>query len=235
MYCTHVFTTLFILTFSQRCASTPFLYNPSSLPALISSASAPNPSVNSNIADLRMKKLERLQEEKEGPVEEEDVKVVEDNEAAPTLLQKKIGKILAKLRFIAQFSRFGNNEPSQEEDDFDKEFNDEGTSKNRTIIFTQTANEANETAKLTQTADEVEPTASVESLEELETPTKQDKPDRITINIQTDKIKRESPKGNLSIKPSDIGVFFMEVLGSILGLAYGAVAQAGQNNAPATL
>ncbi|CAH0549233.1 unnamed protein product [Brassicogethes aeneus] len=221
-----------IITLSvlQICLSSPFLYNPSAIPSLISSASAAsssNPQISMNIADLREKKTGKLQEEKEGPIEmpEEHLFEENDNEVAPSLLQKKVNKIIAKLRLISTLSNLGRN---------NEETNFEENDANATKMIMNPKQEISNISRLTLKKDieAVVPTASVESIEDLEeekSRKKEDKPEKITINIQTDKIiKRESPRGNISLSPGDIGVFFMELFASFVGLAYGAAAQAGQ-------
>ncbi|CAG9767641.1 unnamed protein product [Ceutorhynchus assimilis] len=184
------------------------------------SASASSPSTTASyIADLRRKdsKAAQLQEEKSlvglEPLSEEVNKSNEEannNEASPSLLQKKIGKVLAKLRLIAQIKNAYHYKPEEHE----HESNITLTSQENTTEENQTESKAN--------IQQIPSAAYGVPLND------EDQPEKIQIEIN-DKLendfKHESDKIKEPNRLSTIGVFFAEILGSIVGLTYGAFAQ----------
>nr|XP_023014603.1 uncharacterized protein LOC111504317 isoform X1 [Leptinotarsa decemlineata] len=215
----------FILQVLQTVWAKPFLYNaPIALTNLATSASASAsspPGPVTNIADLtrRQDKAEKLQAEKQ-IVENDNFHFDDDidedkNEASPSLFQKKLNKILAKIRFISTISTVvrGNNHSNEGSSD---------TQDNNPEEFEIDTKKTENTTPL---------------ISEQQTFQKVIYPNRnygapLKLNLKiggdpgsTEITEEENVGDNASAgRIGHIGVFFAEILGSIVGLAYGAAA-----------
>ncbi|KAH1011857.1 hypothetical protein HUJ04_001137 [Dendroctonus ponderosae] len=208
---------------------------PRALAGLAGSASASSPSSPAGlvIADLRSRKAEELTKQVESL---EDSGVEEDtaNEASPSLLKKKvsvgggngpktlnrlvqIGKILTKLRLIAQLKNAYHYKP------------EESDPEDTTMSMAVDSSEAQPTDASAHVSENIQqiPAAA---------PPIQDTPIRpLVVDLQVSQI--DDKLLNLKEEPAEkpveearsplrsLGVFFAELLGSIVGLTYGAVAQ----------
>ncbi|KAJ8957919.1 hypothetical protein NQ318_001916 [Aromia moschata] len=216
---------------SNLASATPFLYGaPRALTTLATSASASasNPLAPvSHIADLRtkQKKAEQLQTEKQlgedeevappsPPNEEEEEEDESANEASPSLFQKKVGKILTKLRIISRLTA-----PRAELDD-----NKDGDEEIQKGELGEVDVELVDDAKSKENDTEVLPTFQ----KVIYTDSRQGKPIRYTLDLN-EKLTEEEDGGSEPQKAmgrlEQVGVFFAELVGSIVGLVYGAAAQ----------
>lgn len=148
-----------------------------------------------------------------------------NNEAAPSILQKKIRKILLKLKLISELSNIfhTSDENSMNETDVDLDSSEYTTN--------------NDDSKITT----VVPFKDKEDVEEISKPTFQktiytkstnEAPIKLTLNINE---KNEDEEDNISISETidenqmnrfgPVGVFLAEVFGSLVALAYGATIQ----------
>ncbi|KAJ8981928.1 hypothetical protein NQ317_002098, partial [Molorchus minor] len=198
----------------------PFLYGaPRALTSLASSASAsasaPREPI-SHIIDLRMKqqKAEKLQAEKQlaeddGGLLEEEEDDEATNEASPSLFQKKVGKILTKLRIITALTNVGNSGNT----DRQKEVEDLDASR-----ALEDNREENNTDKDIPTFQKV-----IYPRPGLAKPIRfqLDVNERLTDAADDQAGNEDETAGRLG----QIGMFFAELIGSIVGLVYGAAAQ----------
>lgn len=134
-----------------------------------------------------------------GNMEEE----MNKNEALPSFIHKKIGKILHKLQLISVFRKtvLNSNDGVENENKEDEE------------------RSGNEKENINQEDNQNEK----EDKAENKTETNLILPERLQLlenSIEEEETEEKPPK----INPSSIGVFFMELLGTIVGLAYGAAA-----------
>ncbi|XP_076257110.1 uncharacterized protein LOC143194302 [Rhynchophorus ferrugineus] len=238
-------------------ASTPWLHknrNSSSLFSFASSASTVSSTTESHIADLRKKaeKSAQLQQDKE-IVQQEDLADDEDdessgddvnievNEASPSFIRKKVSKILAKLRLIAQIKNAYHAS--------------KGLSKhhrNLTFSITPSKNSTDHQIKSAEDTEEFE----VESIapqsqniqqiyrysgpsERLILPNERiDEPTKVAVEVNeiNDKVENiDKPDTNKAQEPEPsrfgpLGVFFAELFGTLVGLTYGAVTQLTSGN-----
>lgn len=195
----------------------PFLVNPQIITDFISSASAASAQSepSENISDYtKQTKPKKLVEAKSTEQDLLEALMEEEppgdsngqNDVLPTLVQKKIGKVLRKIQLITRLSNNGadnqGNEGGGDLDDFADEFDDS------TEVTTEAA------------AEEVEVDKEVEEVvTEVQQP-----PVATTV--------KPGISGNFMETANNIGVFFMELIGSIVGLAYGAVAQISASPRP---
>jgi len=222
-------------------SSTSWLYNaPRALFGLASSASASAsaPSTQlSFIADLRKKqeKSAQLQQDKDIvgleplPDEEEEEQSSGgggdgNNEASPSLLEKKISKILAKLRLIAQIKNAFHYRPEADEDS-DLNFN-----------ITSDNSNSSEPHQKEDLAASIDPRiadggkAQSENIQLIPPATSQRAKDTepTKVDLEANRVYRATEPNRLGA----LGVFFAELVGSVVGLTYGAFAQilsAGQS------
>lgn len=190
----------------------PFFYDSgSSLTSFVTSASSASSGfpISGNIADLRTKKFQQLNEKQ--PAADDEVPNFEQdtNEVAPSLLQKKINKVLGKLRFIYELSSgsnnnndANNNNNSNNDDDFDMELEDfdkefENDNKNRTDL------NANDFFP------EINRTEAIKGY----------------VYGAPEKIQESVQEKRFNFDPASIGVYFLELIGSLVGLTFGAAAQ----------
>jgi hypothetical protein len=188
--------------FVQQTLSSPFLYSaPQALTSLISSASAGSGPVL-NVADLRGDKPLKLQDSlDDDDFFKDSIDAVQNgeemkDEMPPSLLQRKINKIVQKIRFVMMLTNTpspSDDEFQKEQDEFDKEFEQDFGKQ-----------------------DLVEGSGYF-----------YDKPVQKSA-------KQEASAGRGTFNPSDIGVFFMELVGTLVGLAYGAAAQLNYNGGTTT-
>lgn len=190
----------------------------SPFPSLFASASQPQR--DSNIIDLRIRpKQSRIRQNlKENDEDNDFIKASEEseesinkNEALPSLVQKKIGKILNKLQLISTLRGSPNhrgvtNNNDNDGDDFEFSVDDD----NEDDVFKATT---------------FQPNFEQENL--LEGDNKENAKQKST-NRAT--FLRAEPSNNFNVSPGNIVVFFMELVGTIAGLAYGAAAQLTDGN-----
>lgn len=122
----------------------------------------------------------------------------------PSIIQKKISKILRKIQLITQFSGSGSSSNGSgttttdgEISDFDDFFKDEDEEKGEGESITEAVNDKKE---------EVE---------------------EITVGASSMLLSNTEEPSKYSVSPSSVAVFFMELIGTVMGLFYGAVAQIG--------
>ncbi|XP_023311284.1 uncharacterized protein LOC108909225 [Anoplophora glabripennis] len=223
--------------------------------ATSASASAP-PRPVSHIADLRKKqqKVEQLSQSEKLLAGDDDTDgnlSVEgaddgDNEAAPTLLQKKIGKILRKIRFFSTLANASGGNGGHGDGNVDET----GSSLSNTTIQTTTEGNTNLNDTLDGTPDISE--NDVRTSEEITTErtrtfqkviyphSKHDAPFKVSFDVNEKIVNRPDTEDvaehsqNIQMvedmsRLGQIGVFFAEIVGSIVGLIYGAAAHITSN------
>ncbi|XP_030747660.1 uncharacterized protein LOC115876099 [Sitophilus oryzae] len=252
-------TLIYILSFS---VGTPWLYKaPGAILGLASSASSSASAAAtplSHIIDLRRKeeKSAQLQEDKQlsgsGEIDDnkEEVEASGDgidkdeneeaNEASPSFITKKVNKILAKLRLIAQIKNVYHYNKDIRENNFKPNltFNItpvQSTTENdlKKEVLNTTDLKIEPVKEKSQKIQQVTPyfykppkTSIVFPKENLYEPTKID----IDVNAVNDKLQ-ETKELNEKIQEPEpgrfgpVGVFFAELLGTVVGLTYGAIAQ----------
>ncbi|XP_044746285.1 uncharacterized protein LOC123307877 isoform X2 [Coccinella septempunctata] len=238
---------LFILQFLviNQYEAKPFLYNVASVLTSASSASSV-PQNSENIADLR--KSDRQVIRPETPLVEENVNGFTFNEDpqtnngfVPSLIQKKVSKILRKFLYINMFANSGSKPTTTTDEDFDREkeefdrefeqdYGKNNTSVNITGIHSviDVVLPSNITEEISVHPNEIilfDENGIIEKRKEIQ-----------KITDTKKKNDRLQDVGILRFSPGDIGVFFTELFGSLVGLAYGAAAQfnrptGGQNRA----
>ena len=176
--------------------ATPLLQN--TIQSLSSSIPWAPSSYGSNIADLhKSKRFTHKAKYQEEDIKKEQPLEVDNNEALPGLLQKKISKVLRKLQLISQLARSIVPKPTEKYDpDFDVDFdeNDNVDNTTRTDDFdTKTPPNDNE---------------DVETVDE----------------------EQSSPTGTFQLSPRAIGVYFTDIVGSLIGLIYGIAGQLSNSN-----
>lgn len=190
--------------------SFPFLYSPSAITTFISSASSASatPDTNSNIQDFTKqahhepKKLQTDQDLDQSSSPSSG----DGNEVVPSIIQKKITKILRKIQFITQFSSGGENGGSNsnngggEPSDFDDFFKDDDDEEETEAQTTEASEENND---------------------------KKGEVEEITVSASSTTTTTTEKPSKYSVSPSSIAVFFMELVGTVMGLFYGAAAQIG--------
>ncbi|XP_028130810.2 uncharacterized protein LOC114326596 [Diabrotica virgifera virgifera] len=223
----------------------PSLYNlPRAIFSLAGSASASSSSVDTsesakftNIVDYHKKEEKRQQLQTEKRIGEDDdisddPAEKEENEASPSFLQKKVNKILAKIQLFSTFSDSSATQDLEVEEET-KSNSTEETPKSDVII---------------DFGDFPSPTPKVAGSQKVVVPAEYGAPLRLTwdnndaenitdiehiINPNCTHIESTNKLGQ-------IGVYFAELFGSIVGLAYGAMAHinnalTGQNKPETTI
>lgn len=148
------------------------------------------------------------------------------NEVTPNIIQKKIGKILTKLKLISDISNifFPNNEIVN---------NETNMVFNNTSEFTNN-NENMELTTITSSKDEedVEEISQQTFQKNIYPKSAEEPPIRFTLDIKGADEDRENYPAQDDTSPEDqknlfgqVGIFLAEVLGSIVALAYGAAIQ----------
>lgn len=148
------------------------------------------------------------------------------NEVTPNIIQKKIGKILAKLKLISEISNIflPNN----------------GTANNETHIISNNTNEftTNDgvleitTKTSTKDEDDVEEIAGQIFQKKIYPKSADEPPIRFTLDIKGSDEDEQNYPALDDASPDEqknpfgqVGIFIAEVLGSIVALAYGAAIQ----------
>lgn len=161
-------------------------------------------------------------EENEEFLPQEDMNT---NEASPNFLQKKVEKILSKLQFISNVFNTNNNNN-----------NNEITEMPNTEVITSDIMEITEETVTTISDENKEDVEEIseETLQKAIYPKSSNEPPiRFTLdikdvteenNITTNEINNEKQTNRFG----QVGVFFAEILGSIVALAYGAALQLNQ-------
>ncbi|XP_066259993.1 uncharacterized protein [Euwallacea similis] len=201
------------------------------------SASAPTTTA-SYITDFRRKtaKVTQLQEEKDDigsfPEEnDEEPNGENDNEASPNLLHKKIGKILTKLRLIAQIKNAYHNIPVKNDGFMEENTNTTSTKNDTKPVPTSSVN-----ITILEHIQQIPATPKKSLKIGTEPPVEMDLEieqinDKLVTNKKNEKLKEQEPS-----RLESLGIFFVELLGSIVGLTYGAVAQiAAGGQSPVTI
>ncbi|XP_050299456.1 uncharacterized protein LOC126738258 [Anthonomus grandis grandis] len=264
-----IYTTLIWIALISCCLSvialpTSWIYTaPRALFGLAGSASASASAATpkSVIADLRRKdvKAAELQEFNDGMGtsynEPDEDKESENNEVYPSLFQKKINKILGKLRLIAQIKQAYRYQPEDHNSDTNitlssQEDNVDAPKSNSTVTIQKdkeniktniapkkadyrSQNIQHVPASAPLNDDQVMQSSNVLELQESpnDEPLKVDlDADKLNDNVEV-LITPQTPflrKEKLRNEPSrlgTLGVFFVELVGSLVGLTYGAVAQ----------
>ncbi|XP_072383735.1 uncharacterized protein [Diabrotica undecimpunctata] len=223
----------------------PSLYNlPRAIFSLAGSASASSSSVDNsqsakftNIVDYHKKEQKRQQLQTEKRIGEDDEisddpVEKEENEASPSFLQKKVNKILAKIQLFSSFSDSSATQDSEVEEET-KNNSTEKTPKSDVII---------------DFGNFPSPTPKTAGSQKVVVPAEYGAPLRLTLDINdvenvTDIEHINSPNCThieSTNKLGQIGVYFAELFGSIVGLAYGAMAHInnalqGQNKPETTI
>ncbi|XP_066144213.1 uncharacterized protein [Euwallacea fornicatus] len=236
-----IITFTFVLHVSSTVAA-PWVYNaPRALFDLASSASASASApitAASYITDFRRQsaKVTQLQEEKDGidpfPEEnDEELNGENANEASPNLFHKKIGKILTKLRLIAQIKNAYHNR-SEKNDESMKDTNSTNIKNDTKPVPTSSVNiTILEHIQQIPTTPKKSPKAEAETPIEVNLEIDQINKDKLVTNKKNEKLKEQEPS-----RLGSLGIFFVELLGSIVGLTYGAVAQiAAGGQSPVTV
>lgn len=221
--------------FLFQVSSIPLLQNaPAALINLAASASSSASSSQAqpytNIADLRRKheKIQQIQGKDELENEEDGLTLDDEmntNEANPSFLQKKINKILAKLRLLSEISQVfqTNNENSDIEPP--EEFDSDG----EMTTIKETTNQIDENVNSTSVRD-VEEVKEQSFQKAIYLKSGVEPPIRFTLDLKDTSIEDNSAtteptsdkqKGRFG----QVGIFFAEILGSIVALAYGAAMQ----------
>lgn len=162
---------------------------------------------NSNIEDLRASKASKARQlSKYQNADEDDDSASEvdpnvTNEAVPNLFQKKIDKIMRKLQFVVQLvSRFYPTPASDAGEDKETDFDSDFDNDE------ETSGDWNSTVS--------------EQFGSRYTNQK----------IQKENVEKEPTEGNKMQKSREnLGIHFMEILGSLFGLIYGATIQLANN------
>ncbi|XP_045474443.1 uncharacterized protein LOC123680542 [Harmonia axyridis] len=230
----------------QKNEASPFLYNVASVLTSASGASSV-PQNSENIADLRKSDRQVAQPDTDPVSENENGFVFNEdpqtnNGFVPNLIQKKVSKLLRKFLYINMFANSGNKPTSTTDDDFDREkeefdkefeqdFGMNNTSVNITGIHSVIdvvlpGNSTNENIVLPNEIILFDENGKIEN-------TKETKKTKVPM---MDKRKDKIQDGTSRFSPGDVGVFFVELFGSLVGLLYGAAAQlnrpSGSNNPP---
>ncbi|GJQ85937.1 hypothetical protein Trydic_g21785 [Trypoxylus dichotomus] len=211
---------VFFIVLLVQIQAIPFLKNPiRTISSSILSASIAQD--NSNISDLRRRKSEKIQDlTKDGDgddfnAEDEaflNEKTPEDaNEAIPNIFQKKIEKIMRKLHFVAQLiSRFNsggaNDKPDDTNSDTDLDFDSDED-------FEDDSDKGNSTET---------PISPARYFYEKSSKNKEEIDEKFASK-QGD--TEDDKRRNGATSPNGLGVHFMEILGSLFGLIYGAAIQ----------
>ncbi|XP_019768109.2 uncharacterized protein LOC109543037 [Dendroctonus ponderosae] len=186
---------------------------PRALAGLAGSASASSPSSPAGlvIADLRSRKAEELTKQVESL---EDSGVEEDtaNEASPSLLKKKIGKILTKLRLIAQLKNAYHYKP------------EESDPEDTTMSMAVDSSEAQPTDASAHVSENIQQIpAAAPPIRPLVVDLQVSQIDDKLLDLKEEPAEKPAEEARSPLR--SLGVFFAELLGSIVGLTYGAVAQ----------
>lgn len=218
--------------------ASPFLYNaaPLFLQSIFRSSSGIPDNGTKNVEDLRNSdepsKLENLKADRR-QFANQQAEDSNSNEAAPNFFQKKIEKILYKLRLVSQLSgpfQFGGSKPEQhdnkEPDDFDFDFDSD--EKNDTSTTASHVHINHTTVKPVSTSTEID----------------KNRPQRFSLNLAKENLKNSEAElvendlnsganneGSVNkVNPGSIGVFLIEMLGTVLTLIYGAAVQNNNEN-----
>lgn len=196
------------------------------------SSSVPQNSIN--IADLRKseKQIQRqetaLEENENGFTFNEDPQT--NNGFVPSLIQKKVSKILRKFQYLNMFANSGNKPTTNTDDDFDREqeefdreFENDYGKNNSSVNITG----------IHSVIDEILPQITTEEVVILPNEIILFDENGVIDNKGVNKVvvpvmemRNDRIQNGISrFSPGDIIVFFTELFGSLVGLAYGAAAQ----------
>lgn len=195
-----------------RTESIPFLYNPSVITDFFSfatSASVTPSDTNSNIQDFTKQAHHHEPKKLQAGKQEDNISADNGNEVVPSIIQKKISAILRKIQYYTQFSNNANSGNDAEMNDFDDFFKDnDNDDENK---------EEKEQGQVTEgnIDDEDDKNGEVED---------------ITVSAANSITESRIPiTEHTALTPSSIAVFFMELVGTVMGLLYGATAQIGNS------
>lgn len=152
----------------------------------------------------------------------------DNNEASPSLIQKKINKILAKIQLLTSFTVSSSSSTETPDLELDSDDNNNNTTDGITEMPKSGVKIQFEDVTTKQ------PKKS-EIIQKISSPTKEyGIPLRINLEINDlenidnatdieENIEVSSSNQNMN-RIGQIGIFFVELFGSLVGLAYGAVA-----------
>ncbi|KAK9883976.1 hypothetical protein WA026_004911 [Henosepilachna vigintioctopunctata] len=231
-----LYVIVFLLILHKSYGS-PFLHN---IATFLTSASGSSslPEKTENIADLRKFRDSYFEKQQVSPrAHDNEFSFDEDpqtnNGVVPTIIQKKVTKLLRKLAFITMFVNSGSN-PSTTDEDFnsgkdelDTEFDKEFGVNNSTGLASNVTTNDNSTSLLDK--DEISPNEIVlfDENGRVEKVPKNKNQLKLSKDIKSQKQQEPTNKiaGFLRFSPNDIGLFFLEALATFVGLAYGIVSQ----------
>lgn len=184
----------------------------------------------SNIADLtrRQEKIQEMQG-KYAEAQNEDNLTAEaemnSNEATPNLLQKKINKILTKLKLISSISNILNTNNGDNDNNSTEGSNNVVTTGRSGIEIT----EENSNTTSNKNKEEVEEIPEMIFQKSIYPKSINESPIKFTLGFnertEDNTEANETNKSKEMNRFGQVGVFLAEVLGSIVALAYGAAIQ----------
>ncbi|KAL1501283.1 hypothetical protein ABEB36_006633 [Hypothenemus hampei] len=219
--------TFVLLQLVDFLSATSWLYNaPRAIFNIASSASATASSLpqasSKFVVDFRKKNIKAAELEQDKNLKLDSLEANDNeekmaNEASPSLLRKKISKILTKFRLIAQIKNAHHYKSEDSQHETSTSINNE-----QTTTVESVKNRSSFVQEKSKYIQHIPPVSSYDTSnkETTEKPT--------TIELDISQIPDEQQ--HITEDPSrfgTLGVFFAELIGSLVGLTYGAVAQLG--------